>query len=152
MENLQKQQSAHVLNQFIPAILRNPKIKVRKYGDISNSSRRVNKTLIESLLDQANYIPIHCVPFTQFFHDFFPKVIGLAASWLLLLLCFGSCHFDIFYAFFRRERLIECEKSGTLTGCQNPLQCKPTCQLTCFRFISKKVSCTQTSITSLRSS
>lgn len=100
---------------------------------------------------KANYIPIQRVPFTQLFHDFFLKVIGLAASWLLFLLCFSSCHFDIFYAFFRRERLIECEKSRTLTGCQNPLQHKPTCQLTCFRFISK-VSSTQTCIASPRTS
>lgn len=98
--------------------------------EIAQISRlqRVNVRTIKPLLYLANYITLQHMSLAQLFNSSFPKVIGPEAG----CCCTSAPVILTFHAFFRKEKLIECEKSGTLTGCQNILQHKPTCQPACF--------------------
>lgn len=90
--------------------------------------QRVNTSSIKPLLYLANYITLQHMSLAQLFNSFLPKIIGPEAG----CCCASAPVILTFHAFFRKEKLVECEKSGTLTGCQNILQHKPTCQPACF--------------------
>lgn len=102
--------------------------------------QRVNTNTIKPLLYLANYITLQHVSLAQLFSSFLPKIIGPEAG----CCCASAPVILTFHAFFRKEKLVECEKSGTLTGCQNILQHKPACQPACFLVyfkVSQQTNC-----------
>lgn len=90
--------------------------------------QRVSISTIMLSLYLASSIALQHMSLAQLLNSSLPKVTGPEAG----CCCSSAPVILTFHAFFRKEKLVECEKSGTLTGCQDILQHKPTCQPACF--------------------